>query len=395
MNSVVILSAVRTAVGKFGGSLKDVSVADLGAYVIKEAVKRSGVGGEAVDEVIWGCVLQAGQGQNVARRSALNAELPLTVPSMTVNHVCGSGLRSIQLASAMIRAEDARVVVAGGAENMSSSPYILQNARDGFKVGDKTIVDSMIHDGLWCSMNNYHMGITAENIAEKYNISREEQDLFAVDSQNKAQKAQEMGLFDDEITPVTIHLRKGQTEQFAKDEYIRHDTTYEKISKLKPAFKKDGTVTAANSSGINDGAAAIVLASEEFARECCVKPMAKIISHANIGLEPSLMGLGPIEAIKKAVSIAGISLEDIGLFELNEAFAVQSIAVITSLGIDRSKINVNGGAIAIGHPIGASGARILVTLIHEMKRRGVKYGLAALCVGGGQGTCTIIQNITD
>ncbi len=393
MNSVVILSAVRTAVGKFGGTLKDVNVADLGSCVIKESVKRSGIDAKLVEEVVMGCVLQAGQGQNVTRQAALKAGLPITTPSMTLNQVCGSGLRSVEIASTIIKAGEANVVVAGGMENMSAAPYLLMNARDGLKMGNKTFVDSMIQDGLWCALNDYHMGITAENIAEKYNISREEQDLFAVKSQNKAEKAQKEGLFIDEITPVNIFQKNGENLQFAVDEYIRPNSTYEKMNKLKPAFKSGGTVTAANASGINDGAAALVLANEDFASSLELKPVARVVKYANIGIEASVMGLGLIEAIKKVVSEAKISIDDIGLFELNEAFAAQSIAVINSLKINPDKVNVNGGAIAIGHPIGASGARILVTLIHEMKRQNVKYGLAALCIGGGQGTAIIIENM--
>lgn len=391
MREVVIVSAVRTAIGSFGGSLKDVPAVDLGATVIKEALNRAGVKGELVEEVIMGNVLQAGLGQNTARQALIKAGLPVEVPAMTINKVCGSGLRAVSLACQMIKAGDADVIVAGGMENMSRAPYVLDSARWGQRMGNGTMTDVMINDGLWDAFNHYHMGITAENIAEQWNLTREEQDAFAAESQNKAEKAIKEGKFKDEIVPVVIPQRKGEPIVFDTDEYVKAGTTAEKLGKLKPAFKKDGTVTAGNASGINDGAAAFVIMSAEKAKELGVKPLVKIVSYGNKGLEPSIMGYGPFAATKKALEVAGLNIEDLDLIEANEAFAAQSLAVAKDLGFDMSKVNVNGGAIALGHPIGASGARILVSLLHEMQKREVKRGLATLCIGGGMGTALIVE----
>lgn len=390
-SEVVIVSAVRTAIGSFLGSLKDVSAPDLGAIVIKEALNRAGILPKDVDEVIMGNVLQAGLGQNPARQAAIKAKLPENVPSMTINKVCGSGLKAVHLARQAIVAGDADIVVAGGMENMSQAPYLLKNGRDGFKMGDQKLIDSMISDGLWCAFNDYHMGITAENLCDRYSITREEQDEFAQQSQVKAAKAIESGKFKEEIVPVEIPQRKGDPVVFAQDEYVKASTTTEKLGKLRPAFKKEGSVTAGNASGINDGAAAFVIMSKEKAEELGVQPLATILANANAGVDPSVMGIGPVQAVKNALQKADMSLSEIDLIEANEAFAAQSIAVDRELHFDKDKLNVNGGAIALGHPIGASGARILVTLLHEMKRRQAKSGLATLCIGGGQGVATIVQ----
>ncbi|MFD1204245.1 MULTISPECIES: acetyl-CoA C-acetyltransferase [Sporosarcina] len=390
-SEVVIVSAVRTAIGSFLGSLKDVSAPDLGAIVIKEALNRAGILPKDVDEVIMGNVLQAGLGQNPARQAAIKAKLPENVPSMTINKVCGSGLKAVHLARQAIVAGDADIVVAGGMENMSQAPYLLKNGRDGFKMGDQKLIDSMISDGLWCAFNDYHMGITAENLCDRYSITREEQDEFAQQSQVKAAKAIENGKFKEEIVPVEIPQRKGDPVVFAQDEYVKASTTTEKLGKLRPAFKKEGSVTAGNASGINDGAAAFVIMSKEKAEELGVQPLATILANANAGVDPSVMGIGPVQAVKNALQKADMSLSEIDLIEANEAFAAQSIAVDRELHFDKDKLNVNGGAIALGHPIGASGARILVTLLHEMKRRQAKSGLATLCIGGGQGVATIVQ----
>lgn len=386
MKEVVIVSAVRTAVGSFGGALKDVPAVDLGALVIKEAVNKAGIKPEMVNEVIMGNVLQAGLGQNPARQAMVKAGLPVEVSAMTINKVCGSGLRAVSLAAQLIKAGDADVVVAGGMENMSRAPYVLNSARWGQRMGNGAMTDVMINDGLWDAFNDYHMGITAENIAEKWNLTREEQDAFAADSQAKAAKAVADGKFKDEIVPVVIPQRKGDPIVFDTDEYVRPGTTAEKLAKLRPAFKKDGTVTAGNASGINDGAAAVVVMSAEKAAELGLKPLAKILSYGSRGLDPAIMGYGPVASTKAALDSANISVEDLDLIEANEAFAAQSLAVAKDLNFDMSKVNVNGGAIAIGHPIGASGARILVTLLHEMEKRDAKKGLATLCIGGGMGT---------
>lgn len=390
-NEVVIVSAVRTAIGSFLGSLKDVSASELGGIVIKEALSRSGVKAEDVDEVIMGNVLQAGLGQNPARQAAIKGGLPETVPAMTINKVCGSGLKAVHLARQAIIAGDAEVVVAGGMENMSQAPFLLQNAREGFKMGDQKVVDSMISDGLWCAFNDYHMGITAENLCDRYSITREEQDTFSAASQEKAAAAIENGKFKDEIVPVEIPQRKGDPLVFDTDEYVKAGTTTDKLGKLRPAFKKDGSVTAGNASGINDGAAAFVIMSRAKAEELGIEPLAILTANANAGVDPAVMGIGPVQAVKKVLAKSGMDLADIDLIEANEAFAAQSLAVDRELNFDKDKLNVNGGAIALGHPIGASGARILVTLLHEMKRRDAKTGLATLCIGGGQGVATIVQ----
>lgn len=390
-NEVVIVSAVRTAIGSFLGSLKDVSASELGGIVIKEALSRSGVEAEDVDEVIMGNVLQAGLGQNPARQAAMKAGLPETVPSMTINKVCGSGLKAVHLARQAILAGDAEIVVAGGMENMSQAPFLLRNAREGFKMGDQKLVDSMISDGLWCAFNDYHMGITAENLCDRYSITREEQDDFSAASQEKAAAAIQNGKFKEEIVPVEIPQRKGDPVVFDTDEYVKAGTTTEKLGKLRPAFKKDGSVTAGNASGINDGAAAFVIMSRAKADELGIEPLAILTANANAGVDPSVMGIGPVQAVKNVLEKSGMHLEDIDLIEANEAFAAQSLAVDRELKFDKDKLNVNGGAIALGHPIGASGARILVTLLHEMKRRDAKTGLATLCIGGGQGVATIVQ----
>lgn len=391
MREVVIASAVRTAIGSFGGALKDVSAVDLGALVIKEAIQRAGIQPEQVEEVIMGNVLQAGLGQNPARQAAIKAGLHHTIPSMTINKVCGSGLKAVMLAAQAIIAGDAEVVVAGGMENMSQAPYVLKNARWGYRMGNGEMNDIMILDGLWCAFDNTHMGITAENIAEQCGITKEDQDRFAVLSQNRAEAALAADRFKEEIVPVVIPQRKGDPIVFAKDEFPRMGATYEGIAKLKSAFKKDGTVSAGNASGINDGGAALVVMSKEKADELGVKPLVTIKAYASAGVEPRVMGTGPIPATRKVLAKAGLTIQDIDLVEANEAFAVQSIAVARELGLDPEKTNVNGGAIALGHPIGASGARILVTLIHEMLKRDSKRGLATLCIGGGQGVATIVE----
>ena len=390
MKEVVIVSAVRTAIGSFGGGLKDVPAVDLGALVIKEAVNRAGIKPELVEEVIMGNVLQAGLGQNPARQAVIKAGLPVEVPAMTINKVCGSGLRAVALACQMIKAGDADVMIAGGMENMSRAPYVTNSERWGARMGNVQLVDEMINDGLWDAFNQYHMGITAENIAEQWGITRGDQDQFSVNSQNKAEAAIKAGKFKDEIVPVVIKTKKGEIV-FDTDEFPRFGATIEALAKLKPAFKKDGTVTAGNASGINDGAAALVVMSAEKAAELGIKPLAKIVSYGQKGLDPSIMGYGPFHATKKALEKANLTIDDLDLIEANEAFAAQSIAVARDLKFDMSKVNVNGGAVALGHPIGASGARILVTLLHEMGRRDAKRGLATLCIGGGMGTALIVE----
>lgn len=388
---VVIVSAVRTAIGALQGSLKDVPATTLGSTVIKAAIERAGISGDIVDEVIMGNVLQAGLGQNPARQAALRAGLPVSVPAMTINKVCGSGLKAVHLAAQAIAAGDADVVVAGGFENMSQAPYILKTARDGFRMGDQKVIDSMIHDGLWCAENNYHMGVTAENLCDAHSITREEQDAFAARSQARAAEAIASGRFVDEIVPVEIPQRKGESILFDRDEYVKAGTTAEKLGSLRPAFKKDGSVTAGNASGINDGAAAIVVMSKERATELGLTPLATIVANASAGVDPSIMGIGPVQAVKKALTKANLTLDQMDLVEANEAFAAQAIAVDRELGFNHDKLNVNGGAIALGHPIGASGARILVTLLHEMQKRDASLGLATLCIGGGQGVATIVK----
>lgn len=390
MRDAVIVSAVRTAVGSFGGSLKNISAAQLGAIVIKEAVRRAGISPADVDEVYMGNVVQAGQGQNVARQAAVNAGIPVEKPAVTINMVCGSGLRAVSLAAQLIRLGDCDVIVAGGTENMSMAPYAIPNARWGQRMGNGTIVDTMVNDALTDAFSQVHMGITAENIAQQWNISREEQDAFAAASQQKAEAAIKAGKFADEIVGVEIPQKKGDPVVFCTDEYPRFGATAEGMAKLRPAFKKDGTVTAGNASGINDGAAALVIMSEEKAKQLGLKPLAKILSYGSKGLDPAIMGYGPFYATKAALEKADLTVEDLDLIEANEAFASQSIAVARDLNFDPAKVNVNGGAIAIGHPVGASGARILVTLLHEMKRRDAKKGLATLCIGGGMGTAIVV-----
>ncbi|MFF2446954.1 acetyl-CoA C-acetyltransferase [Neobacillus sp. NPDC058068] len=391
MRDVVIVSAVRTAIGSFMGTLSNTPAVELGAIVIKEALNRAGVNGEQVDEVIMGNVLQAGLGQGPARQAAIRAGLPIEASSMAINKLCGSGLKAVHLAAQAIQTGEAEIVVAGGMENMSLAPYLLMNGRTGYRMGDGNIIDSMIYDGLQCALNSYHMGVTAENIAEQYDLCREEQDEFSAWSQQKAELAIGEGKFKDEVVPVVIPQRKGEPIVFDTDEFPRAGVTAEKLAKLKPAFKKEGTVTAGNASGINDGAAALVLMSRERAIELGIKPMAVIRGNGTAGVDPKIMGIGPVPATKKALEKAGLSIEEIDLVEANEAFAAQSLAVGRELQIPNEKLNVNGGAIALGHPIGASGARVLVTLLHEMKRRDSRYGLAALCIGGGQGIATIVE----
>lgn len=393
MREVVIVSAVRTAVGSFNGSLSPFSAVDLGSMVIKEAIIRAGIDKESIDEVIFGNVLQAGLGQNPARQAAIKAGIPIEVPSFTVNKVCGSGLKTVNLAAEAIMAGSAEIVIAGGMESMTNAPYVLDSkARQGLRMGNSTVTDIMIKDGLWDAFNDYHMGITAENVAEKFGITREMQDQLAFNSQNKAVKAIESGAFVKEIMPITIKGKKGDTI-FATDEFVKSGTSIEKVATLRTAFKKDGTVTAANASGINDGAVALVLMSADKAKELGIKPMARIRSFASGGVDPSIMGIGPVPASRKALAKAGLTVADLDLIEANEAFAAQFLAVGQELGFDQEKVNVNGGAIAIGHPIGASGARILVTLLYAMEARDAKLGLATLCIGGGQGIATIIERI--
>ncbi|MCI9639435.1 acetyl-CoA C-acetyltransferase [Anaerovoracaceae bacterium 41-7] len=392
MREVVIASAARTPIGSFGGSLKGVPTRQLGAIAIKAAVERAGIKPEQVDEVIMGCVLQGGLGQNVSRQMALDAGLPNEVPTMTINKVCGSGLRAVELAAQIIKAGDADIVIAGGAENMSATAYAMPAARWGARMNNTQMVDMMVNDGLWDAFNGYHMGITAENVAEQWGITREELDEFAVISQQRAEAAIKEGKFKDEIVPVEIPQRKGDPIVFDTDEYPKFGASIEKMAKLKPAFKKDGIVTAANASGINDAGAALVVMSKEKADELGIKPLCTIKSYASGGVDPSIMGVGPVPASKKALEKAGLKIEDIDLVEANEAFATQSLAVRKDLGLDPEKTNVNGGAIALGHPIGASGARILISLIYEMqKREDAKYGLATLCIGGGMGTTVIVE----
>lgn len=392
MKEVVIVSACRTAIGKFGGTLKNVSAVDLGAAVVKEAVKRAGIAPEQVDEVIFGNVLQAGLGQNPARQVSIKAGLPIECTAMTINIVCGSGLKSVALAANQIKSGESEIVVCGGTENMSAAPYVVPSARWGARMNNVSMIDVTVNDGLWDAFNNYHMGITAENVAEQYGLTREMQDEFAVNSQNKAEAAIKAGKFKDEIVPITIPQRKGDPIVFDTDEHPTLGSTMEKVARLRPAFKRDGgTVTAANASGINDGAAALVVMSKEKADELGLTPMATVVSYATGGVDPSIMGVGPVPASRKALEKAGMTIDDIELIEANEAFAAQSLAVARDLNFDMSKVNVNGGAIALGHPVGASGARILVTLLHEMAKRDAKTGLATLCIGGGQGQALIVK----
>jgi acetyl-CoA C-acetyltransferase len=391
MQRVAILGALRTAVGKFGGSLKDIPAVDLGATVIDAVIRKAGLATDVIDEVIMGNVLQGGQGQNPARQAALKAGLPVVTPAYTVNMVCGSGLNAVGLAADRIKSGSAAIVVAGGMENMSRAPFCNENMRWGQKIGDIPMQDLILKDGLMDAFYHYHMGITAENIAAQYRIGREEQDCFAEKSQLKAAAALKTTRFKEEITPVTVKDRQTSEGIFDTDEFPRPDTTCAALSKLKPSFQKDGTVTAGNASGINDGAAALLIAAEAKAKAFAIKPLAYLKGVAMVGVDPRYMGLGPVMAVKKVLQLCGLKLEAIGLFELNEAFAAQSIAVIRDLGLDNDKVNVNGGAIALGHPIGASGSRILVTLLHEMEKREIRYGLASLCVGGGMGVAAIVE----
>jgi acetyl-CoA C-acetyltransferase len=391
MTDTVIVAATRTAIGKFGGALAKIPAPELGATVIRELLARAGLQPDQISEVILGQVLTAGSGQNPARQALIKAGLPAAIPAMTINKVCGSGLKAVMLASQAVQCGDADIVIAGGQENMSASPHVLPGSRDGFRMGDAKLVDTMIIDGLWDAFNQYHMGTTAENVARQYDISRAQQDQFAVASQNKAEAAQKAGAFKDEIVSVMIPQRKGDPIAFAADEFVKAGTTLESISGLRPAFAKDGSVTAANASGINDGAAGVVVMSAERAAQLGLKPLAKIKAYASSGVDPSIMGMGPVPASRRCLEKAGWKASDLDLMEINEAFAAQACAVNKEMGWDTSKINVNGGAIALGHPIGASGCRVLVTLLYEMARRDAKKGLASLCIGGGMGVALAVE----
>ncbi len=391
MTDIVIAGALRTAIGKFGGTLAKTPAPELGATVIRALLERTGVKPDAISEVILGQVLTAGSGQNPARQSSIRAGLPHAIPAMTINKVCGSGLKAVMLAAQAIRCGDADIIVAGGQENMSASPHVLPGSRDGFRMGDAKLVDTMIVDGLWDVYNQYHMGTTAENVAKKYEISREQQDKFAVASQNKAEAAQKAGRFKDEIVPVMIAQRKGDPVAFAQDEFPKAGTTLESVAGLRPAFAKDGTVTAANASGLNDGAAAVLVMTAERAAALGLKPLARIKAFASSGVDPAIMGMGPVPASRRCLEKAGWTPAQLDLMEINEAFAAQACAVNKEMDWDTSKINVNGGAIALGHPIGASGARVLVTLLHEMQRRDAHRGLASLCIGGGMGVALAVE----
>ncbi len=389
--NVYAIGACRTAIGNFGGALKNVSAVELGATVMKEAVGRAGVTPEEIEEVTMGCVLQAGLGQNVARQAAIKAGIPVTTPAQTINKVCGSGIRSVILAAQSILCGDVACAMGGGTESMSNAPFLSKAHRWGARMGNDTLVDSMINEGLWEAFNNYHMGVTAENVTEQYGISRAQQDTFAYQSQMKAARAIHSGAFAKEIVPVAIPQKKADPVMFDTDEFVRGDTTEEKLNKLRPAFKPDGTVTAGNSSGINDGAAAVVLADEAFVEAKGIKPLFRIVSWGSVGVDPSVMGMGPVPSIRKALGKASLRMEEISVIELNEAFAAQSLAVMKELDLNQALVNPNGGAIALGHPIGASGTRILVTLYYEMLRRNLQYGLASLCIGGGMGEALIIE----
>ena len=389
--SVVIVAATRTAIGSFNGSLAGISATDLGAIVIRDLLKKTNLAPEAIDEVILGQVLTAGMGQNPARQTVIKAGLPQTTPALTINKVCGSGLKAVHLAAQAIKCGDANVIIAGGQENMSQAPHALHNSRNGQRMGDWQMTDTMIKDGLWCAFNDYHMGITAENVADHYGIGRGEQDTFALRSQNFAEEAQATGRFQEEIVPVKIPQRKGDPIVFQDDEFIRKGATIEGIQKVRPAFKKDGSVTAANASGINDGAAAVVVMSASKAKELGQTPLATVKAYASAGVDPAVMGTGPVPSTQKCLEKAGWTIDDLDLIEANEAFAAQALGVAKELNWDDSKVNVNGGAIAIGHPIGASGCRVLVTLLHEMNRRDAKRGLATLCIGGGLGVALAVE----
>ena len=391
MTDIVIVGAARTAIGKFGGALAKVPAPELGATVIRALLARTGIKPEMISEVILGQVLAAGSGQNPARQASIKSGLPNSIPAMTINKVCGSGLKAVMLAAQAVRCGDADIVIAGGQENMSAAPHVLLGSRDGFRMGDAKLIDSMIVDGLWDVYNQYHMGITAENVAKQYGISRADQDAFAVASQNKAEAAQKAGKFRDEIAPVLIPQRKGEPVAFADDEFIKLGTTLDGLTALKPAFAKDGTVTAANASGINDGGAAVLVMTSDRARQLGLTPLATIKAFASSGVDPAIMGMGPVPASQRCLEKAGWKPADLDLMEINEAFAAQACAVNKEMGWDTSKINVNGGAIALGHPIGASGCRVLVTLLHEMGRRNAKKGLASLCIGGGMGVALAVE----
>ena len=391
MTEIVILSGCRTPIGTFGGVLKDVPAVELGALVVREALARAAVPPQAVDETIMGCILQAGLGMNPARQASIRSGIPESVPAHTVNKVCGSGLKAVVLATQAIKAGDAQVVVAGGLESMSRAPFLLPGARWGERLGHGRVLDHMIHEGLTDAFHDIHMGITAENVAERYGISRDDQDAFAAESQARAAAAAREGRFKAEIVPVPLPQKKGAPTVVEQDEHPRPDTTRESLARLNPAFKKEGTVTAGNASGLNDGAAALVLASAEKAAALGARPRARVVSYASAGVDPKIMGIGPVPAVRKALDKAGLTADAIDLFELNEAFAAQSLAVLRELELDPARVNVNGGAIALGHPIGASGARILVTLIHALQARGLKRGLASLCIGGGQGVAMVVE----
>lgn len=388
----VIISAVRTPVGKFLGTLKGFSVTDLGAMVVRESVQRAGVAAEEVDEVIMGCVIQAGLGQNPARQAALRGGIPFGVSAVTINKVCGSGLKSVMMAAQGIQLGDSEIVVAGGMESMSNAPYVIPKAREGYRLGNGELIDAMIHDGLWCAFENYHMGHTGEVVADRYHVTREQQDEYALNSHRKAAEAIKAGKFKDEILPIEIPQRKGAPVVFDTDETVREDTSMDALGKLKPAFKKEGgTVTAGNAPGVNDGASALVVTSAERAKSMGVEPMARIVAQATSGIAPELVMMAPVEAIQKVVKKAGWSLNEVDLIELNEAFSVQAVAIIKELGLDPNKVNVNGGAVALGHAIGQSGSRLLTTMLYELKRRDAHRGLAALCLGGGNAVAMAVE----
>jgi acetyl-CoA C-acetyltransferase len=391
MDNAVVLSACRTPIGSFGGALKDLSSADLGAIVIRDAITRANVEARDIGDVIMGCVLQAGAGMNVARQAAIKAGVPVEVPAETVNRVCGSGLQAVVHAVEAVKAGFISLVVAGGTESMSNAPYLLKGARWGYRMGNGEVLDSMLHEGLTCAINGCHMGITAEAVAKRYTVSRPDQDAFAAESQARAERAVASGVFDREIVPVEVPQKKGAPLVVSRDEYPRGGTTMEKLSALKAAFTKDGTVTAGNASGINDGAAALVVTTEAWARKSGRSPLARILSYCTTGIDPMYMGMGPVESIRKAVERAGLTVDDLDVIELNEAFAAQSLAVVRELKLDPAKVNVHGGAIALGHPIGASGARVLTALVHALKARGGGRGAAWLCIGGGMGAAMVVE----
>ena len=391
MDNAIILSACRTPIGSFGGVFKDVPAADLGAVVIREAIRRADVNPGDIGDVIMGCVLQAGAGMNVARQAAIKAGVPVEVPAETINRVCGSGLQAVVHAVEAVKAGFIDLILAGGTESMSNAPFLLKGARWGYRMGDADVIDSMLHEGLTCAINGCHMGMTAEEVATRYGVSREDQDRFAAESQARAERAVASGAFDKEIVPVDVPQKKGSAITVSRDEYPRGGTTVDKLAALRPAFTKQGTVTAGNSSGINDGAAALVVSTEAWAKKNRRQPLARILAYCTTGVDPMIMGMGPVDAMRKAVDRAGLKLSDLDAIELNEAFAAQSVAVVRELGLDPAKVNVHGGAVALGHPIGASGARILTTLVHVLQARGGGRGAASLCIGGGMGTAMIVE----